>query len=148
MSVTYRESMARTAYDNSGRNLKRVPKFLREILGCEEFWTYFDTSERANARKGSILPLKTHTNRALLVRLVGFSAAGAASKREVDTLLKLCVHGYGLVATAAAVRLAELEGETSLRILSDEVDGALAAGNGDSLAESLRVAEGEVFGMP
>jgi hypothetical protein len=83
----------------------------------------------------------------LYVRLAGYSSVGAAGQKELDHLLKLSQHYFGLLARAAAMRLVRIRNEDGLRRLSLITDDCIEQGTSDSLADSIRYAEMELYGL-
>ena len=63
-----------------------------------------------------------------------------------DTLLRsLLHHDFTTIASAAAVRMSELTGDAALSALSMEVDDAISAGRGHTLASAIRSAEENLY---
>jgi hypothetical protein len=139
--------LGRTILERLGKAAEGVPRFLRDILEKREFGEYIPANERAKHPKSELLALKSMENKALYVRLAAYSAIGSATLKDAETLLHLTQHNFGLIARAAAVRLARLKGQDSLRELSAFVGNRTEEGAVESLAYALRSAEMQVFGL-
>lgn len=124
-----------------------LPEFLAEILRKTEFWDYIPANERKKRSHRDLLPIRDSRNRGLYVRLAGYSCVGAAGRKDLDHLLKLSQHYFGLLARAAAMRLVRIRNEDALRSLSLMTDDCIEQGTSDSLADSLRYAEMELYGL-
>jgi hypothetical protein len=124
-----------------------LPKFLSQILTKTEFWEYIHASERSKRLQRELLPIQDPGNKGLYVRLAGYSSVGAAGRKDVDRLLKLSQHYFGLLARAAAMRLVRIRNEDGLRRLSLMTDDCIEQGTSDSLADSVRYAEMELYGL-
>ena len=94
-----------------------------------------------------LLPLKDLDNRALFVRLVAYGVIGASKSGDKDLLVRLSGHNYGLVARAAATRLADLLGKDALNALAKEIETYIQQRKVASFADALRFAEMRVFGV-
>lgn len=124
-----------------------LPEFLSQIVRKTEFWEYIPTNERKKRSRRDLLPIRDSGNRGLYVRLAGYSSVGAAGRKDLDHLLKLTQHYFGLLARAAAMRLVRIWDEDALRRLSLITDDCIEQGTSDSLAESIRYAEMELHGL-
>lgn len=127
------------------RQARTMPKFLRDIVEKDEFWQYVSSKERHLQQKGDLLPILSVDNRSLYIRLAAFAVIGAAKKGDLDLLLRLTGHNYGLIAGAAATSIVDLLGDDALRRLSETVDDSIRRGRSESLAQALRSAEMELF---
>jgi hypothetical protein len=125
----------------------KVPRFLSNIAAKEEFWSYIPRADRDARDTKSLLPLRNFENRALYVRIAGYSMIGTAGKSDASILTELCTHYYGLIGKSAAIRLARLLGDESLRKLTDQIEPSLREGSTETLAGALRAAEEELFGL-
>lgn len=126
---------------------KHLPKFLHKIGEKEEFWRYIHSEDRDKFMKRDLLPLKYVGNRRLYIRLVAYAMIGAARIEDQDLLIKLSTHNYGLIARTAAVKLTRVLSESALRKLSAAADDAITRGASKLLAESLRSAEIDLYGV-
>lgn len=124
-----------------------IPKFLLEIMESKEFWEYIPREERKSLGKKDLLPIRDLSNRALYVRLAGYAMIGAANENSEKQLLELANHYYGLVARTAAIRLVQLLGDRALRKLGAMADESIRSGRAKSLADAIRSAEVELFGL-
>jgi len=125
----------------------RVPDYLLVIESRREFWEYAPSEDRAAWRAKDLLPIKSVDNRALYIRLAAYGMIGSVGGGEQDLLVRLTGHDYGLIARDAAIRLVRLNGETALRLLAAKVDDSIRRGESASLANALRSAEIELFGV-
>jgi len=139
--------LGRTAARQMEKIGKGIPRFLLDILDRKEFWEYIPREERKSLLKSDLLPIKCLDNRSLYVRLAAYAMIGAAEKRDQEHLVRLAAHEYRLIARAAAIRLVRLSGESALRKLSIKVDDSIQKGKSTSLADALRSAEMELFGI-
>lgn len=124
-----------------------LPEFLSQILRKTEFWEYIPANERKKRLQRDLLPIRDPGNKGFYVRLAGYSSIGAAGRKDLDHLLKLSQHYCGLLARAAAMRLVRISNEDALRRLSLMTDDCIDEGTSDSLAESIRYAEMELYGL-
>jgi hypothetical protein len=127
--------------------VKGIPKYLLDIMEKKEFWEYISGEDRKGMQKSSLLEVKNLFNRALFIRLTGYAMIGAANYENEEHLKELAVHGYGLIARAAAIRLVQLLGEDAIRKLNTKIDDSIQKGKSDSLAYALRYAEIEFYGV-
>jgi hypothetical protein len=124
-----------------------TPTFLKDIMKKREFWEYISSTQRKTTPTSELLPLEAVGNKGLYVRLTAYSAIGSAGLEELEALLKLSQHYFGLVARCAAMRAVRLAGESALRKLRLMVDECLERGTAESLADSIRYAEMEFYGL-
>ena len=129
------------------RSSDGIPTFLKDATRPKEFWIYLGSEERRRASAEDLLPLNHVKNRALFIRLVGYGAIGAAKSQDADLLVRLSGHGYGMVARAAATRLADLLGKDVLNLLAKEIDTHIQQRKVESFANAIRFAEMRVFGL-
>ena len=126
----------------------RVPSFLRRLAKTEEFWgEYIHPSERPSWPKKKLLPIKNVQNRLLYIRLVAYGIIGTARGADKKLLSKVATHGYALIARAAAISLVRVMGRLALEQLSDHIDHSLQDQKAEHLAEAIRFAEIEYFGL-
>lgn len=127
---------------------KRIPGFLRDIALKEEFWgAYIHPSERVSWPKKKLLPIKNVENRQLYIRLAGYGMIGSAQKADAGLLASLATHSYGLIARAAAISLVRLLGRSAFERLAKEIDRSLKKEKTEDLADAIRFAEIEYFGL-
>jgi len=124
-----------------------IPKFLKDIYNKKEFWDYIHHDERKSVPKSELLPIKQLNNRALYIRLSAYAMIGMAEKKDQACLLNLTTHGYGLISRAAVKRLVGLLKEGTLDLLCADVDISIRTGKSRSLADVLRWAELELYGI-
>jgi hypothetical protein len=129
------------------RIAKRIPGFLRKLVGRKEFWEYVSNDDRQKLPRTDLLPLRLSENRRLFIRLAAYGMIGAATKEDKELLTKLATHNYGLIARAAAIRLVRLLGDKALRELSAKVEESIQKDESKSLADALRSAEIEFFSV-
>ena len=126
---------------------KGIPRFLRDIERREEFWNYIQSSDRLARQKRDLLPIKCVDNRSLYIRLSAYGIIGTAQKKDQEILMRLVGHDYGLIARSAAIRLLRLLGQGAFWKLSTKVNESIQTGKSKSLADALRFAEIEFFGL-
>ncbi|MDD1757106.1 MAG: DUF4062 domain-containing protein [Methanotrichaceae archaeon] len=139
--------LAQTVAKRMERIAKRIPGFLRKLVGRKEFWEYVSNDDRPKLPRTDLLPLRLSENRRLFIRLAAYGMIGAATKEDKELLTKLATHNYGLIARAAAIRLVRLLGDKALRELSAKVEESIQKGESKSLADALRSAEIEFFSV-
>jgi len=139
--------LGRTASKQLVKSTRKMPKFLKEISARTEFWEYIPDGERRTHEIKDLLSIKSVDNRGLYIRLAAFGMIGLAKKEDMELLLQLTRHNYSLIASSAAKRIVNLTGESALRSLSAGIDESIARGGARSLAEALRSAEVELFGI-
>ena len=137
--------LGRAVEENMERLAKGIPSFLKNIISKREFSAYINPSERDKTKRSELLPLASLNNRALYIRIAAYSTIGAATKVDVDKLVELSNHQYGLIARSAAVKLTKLLGSDSLKLLSNNIEKAIQEGKSESCSEALRHAEMELF---
>jgi len=135
------------AAELTARRADSIPNTLQDAIRRKEFWTYLPWKERKSASQEDLLPIKNPSNRALFVRLAGYGIIGAARVQDASLLARLSGHGYGLLARAAAIRLADLLHEDALKLLTKEIDVHIQRRDVESLSDALRFAEMRVFGL-
>lgn len=123
------------------------PAFLIRILETKEFWEYIPEKDRPRHSESELLSLKVSRNKGLYVRLAAYSAIGATKMNDTRILLDLVQHQFGLIARAAAIRLIRLRGEDALHQLISLIQTSFQAGTAQSLANSIRYAEMDYFGL-
>ena len=127
---------------------RRVPGFLREIARTEEFWgEYIHPSDRPSWPKRKLLPITNVGNRQLYIRLAGYGMIGSAKQADRGLLTRLASHSYGLIARAAAISLVRLMGRSALEQLAEQIDRSLQDRKAKDLADAIRFAEIEYFGL-
>jgi hypothetical protein len=127
---------------------RRVPGFLREIARTEEFWgEYIHPSDRPSWPKKKLLPITNVENRQLYIRLAGYGMIGSAKQADRGLLTRLAGHSYGLIARAAAISLVRLMGRSALEQLAKQIDRSLQDQKAKDLADAIRFAEIEYFGL-
>lgn len=122
----------------------QVPDDLLKVLKREEFWGR-ELGEKLKASER--LPLDSPENRALYIRLAAYALIGSAGIDDVDNLLRLARHSYGLIARAAAIRLVDLLGADALKRLSMTIQTSVSEREGKSLASAIRFAEIEHYSV-
>jgi len=139
--------LGRAAARRLQKTADRVPDYLLDIERRKEFWEYVLSEDRVAWRAKDLLPIKSVDNRALYIRLAAYGMIGSAKDGDQDLLVRLTGHDYGLLARDAAIRLVRLDGESALRLLAAKVDDSIRQGQSASLANALRSAEIEFFGV-
>jgi len=139
--------LGRMAAKQMAEKSRGIPKFLLDIMASKEFWEYIPREERKSFAKKDLLSIWDLTNRALYVRLAGYAMIGTANESNEKQLLEIAQHYYGLVARAAAIRLVQLLGDRALRGLGTMADESIRSGRSESLADAIRSAEVEFFGL-
>jgi len=139
--------LGRLAAKRMAEKSKGIPKFLLDIMESKEFWEYIPNEERKRLAKKDLLAIRDLSNRALYVRLSGYAMIGSANEENEKQLLELAHHYYGLVARAAAIRLVRLLGDKAIRRLGTMIDKSIRSGQSKSLADAIRSAEVELFGL-
>ncbi len=139
--------LGRLAAKRMAEKSKGISKFLLDIMESKEFWEYIPNEERKRLAKKDLLAIRDLSNRALYVRLSGYAMIGTANEENEKQLLGLAHHYYGLVARAAAIRLVRLLGDKALRRLGTMIDESIRSGRSKSLADAIRSAEVELFGL-
>lgn len=124
-----------------------IPDFLIEIMEKKEFWQYIQANDRKRMAKNDLLQIQDLSNRALFVRLTAYAMIGAANLDNQEHLVRLAIHNYGLIARGAAIRLVRLLREEAIRKLNAKIDDSILDGQSNSLADALRYAEIEFYGI-
>jgi len=124
-----------------------IPGFLVDIMEKEEFWHYISADWRAGMLGEELLQVRDLSNRSLFVRLAAYAMIGAADLENQEHLIRLALHEYGLIARAAAIRLVRMVRENAIRKMSTKIDDSIQGGQSRSLAEALRYAEIEFYGI-
>lgn len=127
--------------------VKGMPNFLVDIMEKKEFWQYILAADRTRMPRNELLQVRDLSNRALFVRLTAYAMIGAANFENQEHLIRLAVHEYGLIARAAAIRLVRLLREDAIRKLNVKIDNSIQNGQSNSLADALRYAEIEFYGV-
>ena len=139
--------LGRTASRQMAKSTKRMPKFLKDIADIDEFWEYISRDDRRRRQRKELLPIQAVENRSLYIRLAAYAMIGSGKKQDLELLLRLTNHSYGLIARAAAESIVRLFGESALRNLSTQIDESLQRGQAELLSDALRSAEMELFHM-
>jgi hypothetical protein len=126
---------------------KEMPTFLRNIGGKKEFWEYIHSEDRHKLKKTELLPIKNVANRRLYIRLAAYGMIGSAKLIDQDFLVRLSTHNYRLIARTAAIKLVRLSGDSAVRKLSLVAEDVIRSGDSEILAESLRYAEVDLYGV-
>ena len=108
---------------------------------------YDQALKRASQTSKELLPIQHLENKALYIRLAAYAIIGSTNKEDYELLLKLTGHNYGLIARTAAIRFVHLFGEGSLKKLGTKVDDGIQKVQSKSLADAIRSAEIEFFGV-
>lgn len=139
--------LGRTVARRMTKIKKRIPKFLTDISDKKEFWEYIPREERAKLPDNYLLPIRSLDNRSLYVRLAAYAMVGAANEEDQDRLLDLANHSYSLIASAAMIRLVHLVGDNAFQRLRAKIDESIKKRQAELIAEALRSAEIEFFGV-
>jgi energy-coupling factor transporter ATP-binding protein EcfA2 len=123
-----------------------IPIELLRICRRKGFWGE-DRDRKSKVARKDKLPLKCMYNRALYLRLVAHAMIGAARQDNLDLLERLAQHNYRMIARAAAVRLAQLGGDTGIKMLQSAVTTAIERGNAEAFGLAVRDAEIQRFGL-
>ena len=135
----------------AGRRMQQlgrgIPPYLKKVLLNKEFRGDAYPRKLAGTRVQDLLPLVDRSNRALYIRVAAYSAIGAATKEDLQYLLALSDHQYGLVARAAGAKLVRLFGVDALRMLSEKIDDAIQGVKTSTLSDAIRNAEMDLYGI-
>ena len=127
------------------RSSREMPQIYISWVKSRNFWKYFSKRERSSAEPNALLPLRNEGNRPLFIRLLAHAIVGLVRSSD-DTLLRsLLHHDFTTIASAAVIRMSELTGDAALSALSMEVDDAISAGRGQTLASAIRGAEENLY---
>jgi hypothetical protein len=127
------------------KSSREMPEIYVSWVKSRNFWAYISKKETSSVASDAVLPLKNQGNRPLFIRLLAHAVVGLVRSSE-DTLLRsLLHHRFSTISSAAAIRMCELIGDAALNAISIEVDGAISAGRGNSLASAIRSAEESLY---
>jgi hypothetical protein len=123
-----------------------VPSELIDISRRKGFWE--DPRGRSSKAAGkNDLRLKSLGNYTLYLRLVAHAIVGAAGRDDFDLLKRLALHGYRMIARAAAVRLVQLGEDAGIRMLQSFTTDAIERGRAEAFGLAVRDAETVRLGL-
>ena len=123
-----------------------IPAELLRISRRNDFWNDPRVLNLKSAHKTN-RPLKSLYNRALYIRLVAHALIGSSGQSDNELLRSLCLHEFRMIARAAAIRLAQLEGDPGIRLLQSAVTDAIERQHAQAFGLAVREAEIDVFGL-
>jgi len=123
-----------------------IPTDLLRISRRNDFWKDPRALNLKSAHKSS-RPLKSLYNRALYTRMVAHALIGASRQGNFDLLKDLSLHDFRMIARAAAVRLAQLAGDSGIRMLQSAVTDAIKHQHAEAFGLAVRDVEIESLGL-
>jgi hypothetical protein len=120
-----------------------IPEEYVSWVKSRNFSEYILREDRGKA--DSALLVKTVSNRPLFIRLLAHAIVGLVRSTDDPLLHLLLRHSFITISAAAASRMTEIDGGAALSVISKEVDDAIAARRGVTLASAIGAAEESLY---